>query len=139
MVEKSNPSSLWPALYDPFRTLGARVAEMLAPASDASGGGDAYTITMELPGVAEEDIEVNVDAGVVTVSGEKKSEREESGDTWFFTERQYGSFTRSFRLPPDAVQDKVEGHMKDGVLTITVPRRSAEPEAGKKKVQIRKG
>ncbi|REC54844.1 Hsp20/alpha crystallin family protein [Rhodosalinus sediminis] len=139
MVEKSTPSSLWPALYDPFRNLGARVAEMLAPASDASGGESAYTITMELPGVSEDDIEVNVDAGVVTVSGEKSSEREESGDTWFFTERQYGSFTRSFRLPADAEQDKVEGHMKDGVLTITVPRRQSEPDGGKKKVAIRKG
>lgn len=139
MVEKSQMSGLWPALYDPFRTLGARVAEMLAPASDASGGEDAYTITMELPGVSEEDIEVHVDAGVVTVKGEKKSEREEKGDTWFFTERQYGSFSRSFRLPADAVQDQVEGHMKDGVLTITVPRKRPEPEGGKKKVAIRKG
>ncbi|MFP4044024.1 MAG: Hsp20/alpha crystallin family protein [Rhodosalinus sp.] len=139
MVEKSQMSGLWPALYDPFRSLGARVAEMLAPASDASGGEDAYTITMELPGVSEEDIEVNVDAGVITVKGEKKSGREETGDTWFFTERQYGSFTRSFRLPADAVQDQVEGHMKDGVLTITVPRKRPEPQGGKKKVEIRRG
>lgn len=139
MVEKSQSSSLWPALYDPFRSLGARVAEMLAPASDASGGDGAYRITMELPGVSEDDIEVNVDAGVVTVTGEKKAEREESGDTWFFTERQYGSFTRSFRLPADAEEDKVEGHMKDGVLTITVPRKQPDADGGKKKVAIRKG
>lgn len=138
MVEKSNVSGLWPSLYEPFRTFGTRLAEMLAPAADASGGDDAYTITMELPGVADSDIEVSVDDGVVTVKGEKRSEREESGDTWFFSERQYGSFTRSFRLPSDAEQDKVEGHMKDGVLAVTVPRRKAGG-AGARKVDIRKG
>lgn len=137
MVEKSSMSGLWPSLYEPFRSFGTRIAEMLAPASDASGSDESYTITMELPGVSEDDIEVSVDDGVVTVKGEKRSEREESGDTWFFSERQYGSFTRSFRLPSDAQQDKVEGHMKDGVLTVTVPRRTAAG-AGARRIDIRK-
>ncbi|WP_371036966.1 MULTISPECIES: Hsp20/alpha crystallin family protein [unclassified Rhodosalinus] len=138
MVEKSSMSGLWPSLYEPFRSFGTRIAEMLAPASDASGSDESYTITMELPGVSEDDIEVSVDDGVVTVKGEKRSEREESGDTWFFSERQYGSFTRSFRLPSDAQQDKVDGHMKDGVLTVTVPRRMTG-SAGARRIDVRKG
>jgi len=136
MVEKSQ-TGLWPSLYDPFRTFGQKLAEFLSPASDAKFADDTYTITMELPGVAEEDIELTVNEGVVSVRGEKKTEREEKGDTWYFTERQYGAFSRSFRLPPDADEAGVAADLKDGVLTITVPK--SEPKAAAaKKVEIRK-
>lgn len=136
MVEKSQ-TGLWPSLYDPFRTFGQKLAEFLSPASDAKLADDTYTITMELPGVAEEDIELTVNEGVVSVRGEKKTEREEKGDTWYFTERQYGAFSRSFRLPPDADEAGVAADLKDGVLTITVPK--SEPKAAAaKKVEIRK-
>lgn len=93
---------------------------------------------MELPGVAEEDIHLSVEGGVVTVKGEKKTEREEKGDTWYFSERQYGSFARSFRLPADADEAAVNADLKDGVLTITVPRKAPKPKEGKR-VPIRKG
>jgi len=56
MVEKSHTSGFWPSLYDPFRQLGERVSEWLAPASEASGDDDAYRIAVELPGVEEGDI-----------------------------------------------------------------------------------
>lgn len=136
MVEKSH-TGLWPSLYDPFRTFGQKLAEFLSPASDAKLADDTYTITMELPGVAEGDIELTVREGVVSVHGEKKTEREEQGETWYFTERQYGAFSRSFRLPPDADEAGVAADLKDGVLTITVPK--SEPEAeGAKKVEITK-
>lgn len=136
MVEKSQ-TGLWPSLYDPFRTFGTRLAEMLSPATDAKLADDVYTITLELPGVEEKDVELTVNDGVVQVRGEKKSEREEKGDTWYFSERQFGSFSRSFRLPPDADSGKVDAGLKDGVLTITVPK-SAPKTAEAKKVQIRK-
>lgn len=136
MVEKSH-TGLWPSLYDPFRTFGQKLAEFLSPASDAKLADDTYTITMELPGVAGGDVELTVKDAVVTVRGEKKTEREEEGDTWYFTERQYGAFTRSFRLPPDADETGVGADLKDGVLTITVPR--TEPKAeDERKVEITK-
>ena len=128
MVEKSH-SGLWPSLYDPFRTFGQKLAEFLTPASDAKLAEDTYTITLELPGVAESDIELTVQDGVVTVQGEKKSEREEAGETWYFSERQYGAFSRSFRLPPDADEKKVDAGLKDGVLTITVPKSEPKSKA----------
>ena len=138
MVEKSHTSGFWPTLYDPFRQMGHRIAEWIAPASEASGGEDAYTISVELPGVAEKDIDLAVKEGVVTLKGEKRTEREEKGETWFFSERQYGSFSRSFRLPPDADAAGVDAHLKDGVLTIRVPKRVEKtPESAK--VEIRKG
>ena len=131
MVEKSQ-SGLWPSLYDPFRTFGQKLAEFLTPASDAKLAENNYTITMELPGVAEDDIELTVHDGVVTVQGEKTAEREEEGETWYFSERQYGAFSRSFRLPPDADERTVEAGLKDGVLTISVPKSEPKSKAAKK-------
>lgn len=124
MVEKTSNSGFWPSLQDPFRMLGTRLADWLAPASDARSDEAAYTITMELPGVAEEDIHLSVDSGLVSVRGEKKAEREEKGDTWYFSERQFGSFQRSFRLPQDADEAGVKAALKDGVLTVTVPKKA---------------
>ena len=135
MVEKSHTSGFWPSLYDPLRHMGARLAEWIAPLAEASGNEDHYKITVELPGVAEDDIDLNVEDGVVTLKGQKRTEREESGDTWFFCERQYGSFSRSFRLPPDADPKGVNAALKDGVLTISIRKRRQEtPEATKVKI-----
>ncbi len=109
MVEKSHTSGLWPQLYEPFRNFGQRLADWIAPASEASVNGDSYCIAIEVPGVAEDDIEISVSDGVVTVKGEKKSSREEKGETWYFSEREFGAFSRSFRLPPDADEGGVSG------------------------------
>lgn len=137
MVESTRSSGLWPQLYEPFRTFGSRVADWLAPASDASSNDDAYRISVELPGVSEEDIHLSVEGGVVTVSGEKTETREEKGETWYFSERQYGSFKRSFRLPEDADADKAEAHVKNGVLEVSVPRRK-ENAAKSKRIKVKK-
>ena len=94
MVEKSHTSGLWPSLADPFRNFGSRLAEWVAPASEASGNDNSYHISIELPGVEEKDITLSAENGVVSLKGEKKTEREEKGETWFFSERQYGSFSR---------------------------------------------
>ncbi len=138
MIEKSQMTGFWPQLYEPLRNFGTRMAEWMAPASDASSDEATYRITMELPGVEEKDIDLSVQDGLVTVKGEKNVEREEKGDTWFFTERQFGAFSRSFRLPPDADGDKVAAELKDGVLRVTIPKReTADP--GGRKVDIKRG
>lgn len=139
MVEKSEHSGFWPSLYDPFRGFGARVADWLNPAAEASEGEKGYAINMELPGVDEKDIELTVEDGVVTVRGEKKTSSEKSGDTWFFSERQYGAFRRSFRLPADADEKGVKAEMKDGVLKITAPRSAASEAPKAKRVEIARG
>ena len=131
MVEKSHTSGLWPSLADPFRNFGSRLAEWVAPASEASGNDNSYHISIELPGVEEKDITLSAENGVVSLKGEKKTEREEKGETWFFSERQYGSFSRSFRLPPDADEEKVKADLKNGVLTITVPKMKEEPKSNR--------
>ncbi len=138
MVERSQVSSFWPSIYEPFRNMGTRLSEWLAPASEASTDDNAYHIAMELPGVEEDDIELSVQRGVVTVKGEKRTQREDKGETWYFSERQYGAFSRSFRLPGDADEAGVSADLKDGVLTITVPK-AAPKEKSKKTVKIKKG
>lgn len=138
MIEKSQGTGMWPSLIDPFRSFGARVADWFAPASDASSDDKAYRISIELPGVSEEDVTLTVENGVVSVKGEKRTEKEEKGDTWYFSERQYGSFSRTFRLPADADQDKVGAELKDGVLTVTVPKR-AEAAPEQRRIKVSRG
>lgn len=135
MVEKSHTSGLWPALSDPFRAFGTRLSEWIAPLSEASGDENVYKISVELPGVAEEDITLTANDGVLTLKGEKKTEREEKGETWYFSERQYGGFSRSFRLPPDADDEQVNADLKDGVLVVTVAKREqAVPKSSQVKI-----
>lgn len=139
MIEKSHTSGFWPSLYEPLRNVGTKLAEWVAPASEASADDDAYHIAMELPGVAEKDIDLSVHDGVVTVKGEKKTSFDEKGETWYFSERQYGAFSRSFRLPPDADGDKIKAALKDGVLEITIGKRTGTAANGARRVSISKG
>ena len=132
MVESSHNAGHWPNFYAPLRNFGARVADWLSPASDASSAENAYRISMELPGVNEGDIDIVIEDGALTIRGEKKSSREEKGEAWFFSERQYGAFSRSFRLPPDADQGEISADLSDGVLSVTIPRRSPKDEGGRK-------
>ncbi len=139
MVEKTLASGLWPQVMAPFQYLGNKLHDWLAPASEAASARDGYEISVELPGVGEDDIDVLVEGGVLTVRGEKKSQREESGDTWYFSERQYGAFSRSFRLPEDADPEKVSADLRDGVLNIHVGRIRADNGRGARKIAISRG
>ncbi len=132
MVESNQSSSLWPHLYEPFRNFGTKLSQWMSPASEASSDDDAYRVTIELPGVSEDDISLNATKDLLSVSGEKSESREDKGETWYFSERQYGSFRRTFRLPPDAEGEKSEAHMKNGVLQITIPRRRVKDPQGTK-------
>ncbi len=138
MVEKADHAGFRPSLYDPFRSFGTRISDWLSPASEASEGNGTYSISMEVPGINESDIDLTVEDGVVTVRGEKKTSTEKSGDTWFFSERQYGAFRRSFQLPADADGDGVKAEMKDGVLHISVPKSKADELPKAKRVEIAK-
>lgn len=139
MVEKSHTTGFWPSLYDPLRTLGGRVADWFAPASEAAVDEGAYRIRLELPGIEEKDIKVGLEDGVVTVSGEKQSQRDEKGETWYFSEREYGSFSRSFRLPPDADPAAVGADLKDGVLTVSIGKKAPSEGRGGTEIPISKG
>jgi HSP20 family protein len=129
MVERSHTAGwLPPQVYAPLRKLGEKVADWFAPKADGAMAADCYEISLELPGVAADDIAVAVQDGALTIQGEKRFDHEESGRTYFFSEREYGAFQRSFRLPPDAAKDRVEAVFKNGVLTVRIAR--LQPSAG---------
>lgn len=132
MVEKTNPASWWPDLYQPFFRMGQKIADWFSPASEAKTAGSAYEITLELPGVAEDDIEVSLHEGMLEIKGEKRSEKSEEGDGYFFSERQYGQFQRTFRLPADADAEKINAEYTDGVLKISVPKKTEKANGAKK-------
>ena len=135
MVETTPTAGFWPSVTEPFRTLSSRLADWFAPASEASREADAYAIRMELPGVKQADIDIALHDGTLVVKGEKRAERTESTEAWFFSECQYGSFQRSFRLPPDVDADKVAAEFADGILTIRAPRR-AQASGGGRRIEI---
>ena len=132
MVEKTNTPAWWPDFYEPFRHLGDRIADWFAPRAEAKESNARYEITMELPGVAEKNIDVSLHDGVLTVKGEKSSERKEEGEGYFFSEREYGHFQRTFRLPADAKSGGVGADFSNGVLKITVPKMAEEKKEVKK-------
>lgn len=136
MVEQLHTAGWWPNIYEPLRNLGQKVAEWVAPRSDASAIADNYEINVELPGVKPEDVDVSLHDGSLTVRGEKHFEREQSGRTFFFSEREYGAFQRTFRLPADAEDDKIDAEFKNGVLCLKIPKRPQNQTPGKK-IQIR--
>ena len=136
MVEKSHTAGWWPNLYEPLRGIGERIADWFAPRSEASAVQDHYEINLELPGVKAGDIDVSIENGQVTVKGEKRFQREEKGRTYFFSEREYGAFQRSFRLPPDARTDEVTAEFSDGVLALKVPKAGPPPDRTKR-IEIR--
>ena len=137
MVEKSHTAGWWPDLYQPLRNIGQRVADWFAPRSDASALEDYYEINVELPGVKTEDVDVSVEDNSLTVRGEKRYEREETGRTYFFSEREYGAFQRTFRLPPDADGEKIDAEFSDGILRLKVAKRSPLKTEGRR-IEVRK-
>jgi HSP20 family protein len=98
----------------------------------------AYTVTADLPGLKESDVDVTFDAGVLTIRGEKKVERDEKKDTWHLVERSYGSFARQISLPAGIQDDRIEAKFDKGVLTITLPKET-EAQKSAKKIAIKNG
>ena len=104
-------------------------AGIAAPAMDVHQDDDKIEITAELPGVKEEDIDLTVEDGVLTLRGEKKSTHtdKERG----YSERSYGTFERRLTLPSNVDEDACSADFRDGVLTITLPK-SAEKARGRR-------
>jgi len=95
------------------------------------------TVSAELPGVKEEDINVSLYHDMLTIKGEKRSKKEEKGESYYMSERSFGSFTRSLRLPYDVEANKVEAEFEGGVLSIRIPRPKSHAEA-EKNIKIKK-
>ena len=117
-----------PARTEPERELLA-MADW-APDVDITETDTAYLIKGEIPGVNKEDVKVNIENGVLTMSGERKQEKEEKGKKFHRIERSYGSFMRSFRLPDNIDESAVKAEFKDGMLNVTLPKSAqAKPKS----------
>ncbi len=110
----------------------------ILPDVDVAETDKEVQVTADLPGVDEKDLEVTLAEGVLTISGEKKSEREEKKKDYHRIERVFGRFERSIALPEGLAEDKVAATFKNGVLTVTIPKK---PEAKKssRKIPIKTG
>ncbi len=104
---------------------------------DVSETPEAMEITAELPGIDEKDVELTMADGVLTIKGEKKTEKETKERDYYLSERRYGSFSRVMRVPDSVDQDKIKASFDKGVLNITMPKR-AEAKSKKKKIAIAK-
>jgi HSP20 family protein len=97
---------------------------MFKPRLDLGATQDTYTITVEIPGVDEKDLRVDIANDTLTIQGEKKQRKEEKERHYYRLERSYGSFQRILSLPEDADQDNVTASFKKGILQVQIPRKS---------------
>jgi HSP20 family protein len=132
-IERWSPLREWPGLrlgrvFDELLGEG-RPLSVPSPAVDITEADDKYVVTAEVPGVKREDLTVELQDGVLSIRGEKKSEREETKEKARYLERSYGAFTRAFTLPADANPDRVSATFENGVLKVEVAKRAeAKPK-----------
>lgn len=123
-------------LWDPFEGFGplatapsARddTAAMATTRIDWRETPEAHIFKADLPGLRKEEVKVEVEDGrVLQISGERRREQEEKGDTWHRLERSSGQFMRRYRLPENAKMEEVKASMENGVLTVIVPKVEAQ-------------
>jgi len=106
-----------------------------SPTVDIVETPEEFQIKAELPEVKKEDVKVSVDGGVLRIEGERKQEKEEKGKKYHRIERSYGSFLRTFRLPDNVDEGKVQADFKDGVLCVRLHKaEKTKPKAIEVKV-----
>ena len=106
-----------------------------APLVDISEDDHEYLIKAELPEVKKEDVKIRVEDGVLSISGERKQEKEEQDKKWHRVERSYGSFMRTFSLPENIDDAKVQAEFKDGILNVRLPKsEKAKPKSVEVKI-----
>jgi HSP20 family protein len=92
------------------------------PSVDISETKDNVIIKAEMPGLNKEDVKISMQDNMLTLTGEKKQEKEEKETNYHRIERSYGAFSRSFSLPTSVKSDKIRATYKDGILSITLPK-----------------
>ena len=154
-VQKTNGDRPLPAIaqgWEPLRALRDLIrwdpfAEMIpsgwtgesavfSPNFEVKETKDSFMFKADLPGIKESDLDVRLTQNRLTVAGKRESEKTDKSDTFYTYERSYGSFSRSFTLPEGVNADKIKAELKDGVLTIELPK---PPELQPKKIAIKNG
>lgn len=123
--------------WDPFAEMLPALSEeraAFAPNFDVKETKDSFVFKADLPGVEAKDVQVQLRDNRLTIAGKREYEKEEKSDTTYRCERSFGSFSRSFTLPLGTDADKVNAELKNGVLTVLVPRK---PEATAKQIAVK--
>ncbi len=137
-------TDLFRSLFDDLPGFGARSSGRLAgidllraPNADVVENDDAIRVMLELPGLRPDDIEVNLEQNVLTISGEKREVRDEGEeDRWHLSERRYGRFSRSFVLPKEVEPERIEANFENGVLDVTIPKSE---KVKPRRIEVRAG
>jgi HSP20 family protein len=105
-----------------FGNRGSVAARRWVPAMDLAERDDHLVLRADLPGLDRDDVEIEIKDGVLTISGERETEQEEKGDSYYRVERASGSFARSLSLPKDVDADAVTADFENGVLEVKIPK-----------------
>jgi HSP20 family protein len=108
----------------------------IAPAMNLVEKNGRYEITAELPGIDKKNVEVKISNGTLSIKGEKSEEKEEREEEYYLSERRYGSFHRSFRIPDGVDVDRIEASLGKGVLSVRLPK-TAEARKTEKKIEVK--
>ena len=123
--------------WEPFGEFAPSVAAfegaVFAPAFEVKETKEGFVFRADVPGVKDADLDVKLTQNRLSVSGKRESEKTDKGDTYYTSERSYGSFTRSFTLPDGIDADKIKAELKEGVLTLSVPKK---PDSLPKKIAV---
>jgi HSP20 family protein len=138
-IVKCNPFSLFPRVdFDrffcgPSFTDSIAETKVKAPKVDVTEDECNFFIKAEVPGFNKDEVTLHVEDGRLSLKAEHKEEKEEKEENYHLRERRYGSFVRTFILPDDADGEKVAAQVKDGLLTITIPKRE---EVKPKRIEV---
>ncbi len=123
--------------WDPFGEMApawtSREVQTFMPDFEVKETQNAYVFKADLPGIEEKNLEVKLTNNRLNISGRRESEKTEQNETYYATERSYGSFARTFTLPEGIDGENVNAELQKGVLTVTIPKK---PEAQTKKVTV---
>lgn len=111
-----------PGMHPLFRPSDTLQTGNWVPALDLTETATHFEVSLELPGLKPDDIEVNYENGTLVIRGEKKSETEAGDGTWRRVERSYGSFSRAVRIGAPVEVEGIQAAFKDGVLQVSVPK-----------------
>ncbi|MBK3745097.1 Hsp20/alpha crystallin family protein [Paraburkholderia aspalathi] len=110
----------------------------IVPSIDVSETETEYKITVELPGLDEKDVDINLSNHTLTIKGEKSEVKEDKGKGYHVSERKYGSFQRIVKLPDGVDIDNISAKFSKGVLTVTMPK-TAEAQQAVRKIDVKRG
>lgn len=121
LIRYRDLDSVFGSLFD-SHTAQQRAVRRWVPAVDLVDEGERYVLSADVPGVAEKDIAIEVEDNVLRISGERRSEREETREGYYRAERASGSFSRALRLPEGTDPQAIEASIEQGVLKVSIPK-----------------